>query len=150
MGTSTTPGFARRCCFLVRPAWAHTCGCKSRHKLVTASEVKRNCGRATDRGEEARSEDSGLMNKKRIPGVVERGERANDREAPMANARRRRSDSRVSKVDALTWGDLASCPKGQRSQEWSEESAEAVVATTKPVKKPEAFGDGEGLNERTG
>jgi hypothetical protein len=40
----------------VRPAWAHSCGCKSRHKLVTASEVKRNCMRATDCGEEARIE----------------------------------------------------------------------------------------------
>ena len=112
------------------------------------SEAERNCGRATDRGEEAPSEDIGLMNKKRISGVVERGERPNDREAPMANVWRRRSDSRVSKVDALTWGDLASCLKGQRSQEWSEESAEAVVATTKPVKKPEAFVACEGLNER--
>jgi phosphoribosylformylglycinamidine cyclo-ligase len=37
----------------VRPAWAHSCGCKSRRKLITANEVKRNCERATDRGEEA-------------------------------------------------------------------------------------------------
>jgi ATP-dependent RNA helicase RhlB len=42
--------------FFVRPAWAHSCGCKSRRKLTTASEAKRNCGRATDRGEEAWSE----------------------------------------------------------------------------------------------
>ncbi|MDW9389221.1 hypothetical protein GOA99_32255, partial [Sinorhizobium meliloti] len=26
---------------VVRPAWAHSCGWKSRHELVTASEVKR-------------------------------------------------------------------------------------------------------------
>ena len=113
------------------------------------NEAKRNCGRATDRGEEARSEEIGPMNKNRIPGDVEQGERANDREALMAKARRRRSGGRVSKVDALTWGDLASCLKGQRSQERSEESAEAVVAATKPVKKPEAFVASEGLNERT-
>jgi len=37
----------------VRPAWAHSYGCKSRHKLVTASEEKRNRMRATDCGEEA-------------------------------------------------------------------------------------------------
>src|SRR5665647_2955571 len=37
----------------VRPAWAHSCGCKSRRKLTTANEVKRNCGRATDCGEQA-------------------------------------------------------------------------------------------------
>ncbi|RJG27487.1 hypothetical protein D3872_01160 [Massilia cavernae] len=29
----------------MRPAWAYSCGCKSRRKLTTASEVKRNCGR---------------------------------------------------------------------------------------------------------
>jgi hypothetical protein len=53
-------------------------------------------------------------------------------------------------VDALTWGDLVSCLKGQRELSRSEESAEAVVATTKPVKEPEAFVDREGPNERTG
>jgi hypothetical protein len=114
------------------------------------NEAKRNCGRATDRGEEARSEDDGLMNKKRIRGADERGERTNDREASVAKARWRRSDSRASKVDALTWGDLASCLKGQREQSRSEESAEAVVAAMKPVNKPEAFIEGEGLNERIG
>ena len=114
------------------------------------NEAKRNCGRATDRGEEARSEDDGLMNKNRIQGADEQGERANDREALVAKARRRRSGSRASKVDALTWGDLAWCLKGQRSQERSEESAEAVVAVTKPANKPEAFVTSEGLNKRTG
>ena len=38
--------------FLVRPAWAHSCGCKSHRELITANEAKRNCGRVTDRGEE--------------------------------------------------------------------------------------------------
>jgi len=60
----------------VRPAWAHTCGCKSRHELVTASEAKRNCGRATDRGEAAWSINREPMNKNRIEGVAEQGERA--------------------------------------------------------------------------
>ncbi|NHZ67346.1 hypothetical protein F1735_34910, partial [Massilia sp. CCM 8694] len=40
----------------VRPAWAHSWRCKSSRKLTTVSEVKRNCGRATDCGEEAWSE----------------------------------------------------------------------------------------------
>ena len=40
----------------VRPARAHSCGCKSRRKLITANEVKRNCMRATECGEEAWSE----------------------------------------------------------------------------------------------
>jgi hypothetical protein len=34
--------------YVVRPAWAHSCGCKSRRKLITANEVKRNCVRATE------------------------------------------------------------------------------------------------------
>ena len=114
------------------------------------NEAKRNCGRATDRGEEARSEDVGLMNKKRIRGADEWGERANSREAPMAKTRRRRSDSRASTVDVLTWGDLASCLKGQHEQSWSEESAEVVVVVMKPVKEPEAFIDDEGPNKGHG
>ena len=40
--------------------------------------------------------------------------------------------------------------KGRRSHERSEESAEAVVAASKPVNEPEVFDDCEGLNERTG
>jgi hypothetical protein len=43
----------------VRPAWAHSYGCKSRHKQVTASEAKRNCMRATECGEEAWIETAG-------------------------------------------------------------------------------------------
>ena len=42
--------------FLVRPAWAHSCGCKSRRKLITANEAKRNCMRVTECGKEAWSE----------------------------------------------------------------------------------------------
>ena len=60
--------------FHVRPAWAHTCGCKSRCKLVTVSKVKRNCARATERGKEARSVNREPMNKNRIEGVAEQGE----------------------------------------------------------------------------
>jgi hypothetical protein len=37
----------------VRPAWAHSCGYKSRRKLITANEVKRNRVRVTERGKEA-------------------------------------------------------------------------------------------------
>ena len=90
------------------------------------------------------------MNKNRMRGAVGQGERANDREALVTKARRRKSGSRAWKTDALTWGDLASYLKGQRSQERSEGSAEAVVVATKPVKKPEAFVEDEGPNERTG
>ena len=45
-------------CRVVRPAWAHSCGCESRRKLVTASEVKRNCGRVTATDQSGRRETS--------------------------------------------------------------------------------------------
>jgi hypothetical protein len=114
------------------------------------SEAKRNCGRATDRGEEAWSEEIGPMYKNRIEGASGWGERANDREAPMAKTRTCRSGGRVSKVDALTWGDLALDLKESRRLQRSEESAEAVVAVTKPRKNAEVFIASEGPNERTG
>jgi hypothetical protein len=44
---------------VVRPAWAHSYGCKSRRELVTTSEAKRNCMRVTECGEEAWSEAAG-------------------------------------------------------------------------------------------
>ncbi len=70
------PGF-----FIVRPAWAHTCGCKSRCELVTVSKAKRNCVRATERGKEAWSLNRELMNKNRIEGAAKQGEWAMDHEA---------------------------------------------------------------------
>jgi hypothetical protein len=45
--------------FSCRPAWAHSYGCKSCRELVTMSEVKRNCMRATKCGEEAWIEAAG-------------------------------------------------------------------------------------------
>ena len=49
------PGFV----LVVRPAWAHSYGWKSRRELVTVSEVKRNCMRVTECGEEAWIEAAG-------------------------------------------------------------------------------------------
>lgn len=60
----------------MRPAWAHTCGCKSRCELVTASKVKRNCMRATECGKEAWSINREPMNKNHIEGAAKQGERA--------------------------------------------------------------------------
>ncbi|WP_322059095.1 hypothetical protein [Paraburkholderia sp. J63] len=60
--------------FAVRPAWAPSCGCKSRHKLVTANEVKRNCMRATECGEEAWSVNREPMDKNCIEGAAGQGE----------------------------------------------------------------------------
>jgi hypothetical protein len=71
------------------------------------------------RDREGASEGSGErsrrpMNKNRIRGVDDQGERANDREALVAKGRRRRSDGRARKGDVLTRGDLDSCLKGRR------------------------------------
>ena len=66
---------------LVRPAWAHSCGCKSRRKLTMTNEVKRNCTRVTDCGKEAWSMNHEPMDKNRIEGTAEQGERANNRKA---------------------------------------------------------------------
>jgi hypothetical protein len=50
----------------------------------------------------------------RIGGDAEQGERTGTREALVTKARRRISGGRAVKVDALTWGDLASRLKGRR------------------------------------
>ena len=54
------------------------------------------------------------MNKNRIEGVSEQGERANGREALVTKVRRRRSGGGAVKECVLTWGDLASCLKGRQ------------------------------------
>jgi hypothetical protein len=100
--------------FWGRPAGAHSWRCKSSRKLVTANEVKRNCGRATDRGEEAWSVNREPMNKNRIKGAAEQGERARSREALVAKAKRRKSGGCAVKECVLTRGDLALCLKGRR------------------------------------
>ena len=52
------------------------------------------------------------MNKNRIEGVAEQGERAVYREALVIKARWRRFGGCAVKECVLTWGDLASCLKG--------------------------------------
>ena len=56
----------------------------------------------------------GPMNKNRIEGGAEQGERATSREALVTNGRCRKSGGRAVKECVLTWGDLALCPKGRR------------------------------------
>jgi hypothetical protein len=65
----------------VRPAWAQFWRCKSSRELTTASEVKCNCVRATERGEEARSVNRESRYTKRIRGGAGQGEQARDCEA---------------------------------------------------------------------
>jgi hypothetical protein len=84
--------------FFVRPAWAHTCGCKSRRKLITTNEVKRNCMRATECGKEARSINREPMNKNRIKGVAKQGQWARNHEALVIKAKWRRCGGCAMKV----------------------------------------------------
>ena len=98
----------------MRPAWAHSCGCKSRRKLVTANEAKRNCTRATKCGKEAWSVNREPMDKNRIEGAAQQGERACDRKALVTKAKWRRSGGCAVKECVLTWGDLALFLKGRR------------------------------------
>ncbi|AQQ18770.1 hypothetical protein A8D61_12740 [Burkholderia cenocepacia] len=89
----------------MRPAWAHSCGCKSRHKLVTANEVKRNCMRATECGEEAWSVNREPMDKNCIEGAAVQGERATHREALVTKAKQRKCGGCAMKECALTQWD---------------------------------------------
>jgi hypothetical protein len=54
------------------------------------------------------------MNKNRIEGAAEQGERARFREALVIKARRRRSGGCAGKECVLIWGDLALWLKGRR------------------------------------
>jgi hypothetical protein len=82
--------------------------------LITANEVKRNCVRATERGEEAWSINCEPMDKNRIEGAAEQGEGAMNREALVIKAKRRKSGGCAVKECVLTWGDLALWLKGRR------------------------------------
>ena len=66
------------------------------------------------------------MNKNRIEGAAEQGERAMSREALVIKARQRRSGGCAVKECVLTRGDLALWLKGRRFCR-SEKSAEVVV-----------------------
>ncbi|MFZ1901238.1 MAG: hypothetical protein WAU35_12170, partial [Azonexus sp.] len=111
---------------------AHSCGCKSRRKLITANEAKRNCVRATERGEEVWSINCEPMDKNRIEGAAEQGKRASNREVLVIKAKWRKSGGCAVKECVLTWGDLASCLKGRRGNTERERQAvrsRAVDAT---------------------
>ncbi len=88
--------------FLVRPALAHSCGCKSRHELVATNEAKRNSMRATECGEEAWSVDREPMGKKLREGAAEQGERAKNREALVTKAKWRKCSGSAMKECVLT------------------------------------------------
>lgn len=56
------------------------------------------------------------MNKNRIQGAAEQGERANHREALVVKAKWRRSGGCAVKECVLTWGDLVLRLKGRRKK----------------------------------
>ena len=56
----------------------------------------------------------GPMNKNRMEGAADQGERTQDRKALVTKGRRRKSGGRAVKECVLTWGDLALCLKGRR------------------------------------
>jgi hypothetical protein len=62
------------------------------------------------------------MNKNRIEGAAEQGERAKNREAPVIKAKRRKSGGCAAKECVLTWGALALRLKGRRSDTEREDS----------------------------
>ena len=100
--------------------------------MITANEVKRNCVRATERGEEAWIVICEPMDKNRIEGAAEQGERASDREALVIKVKWRKSGGCAEKECVLTWGDLASRLKGRRMKPERERQAvrsRAVDAT---------------------
>ena len=70
--------------------------------------------RVTECGKEAWSVICEPMNKNRIEGAAEQGERAHDREALVIKAKWRKSGGCAEKECVLTWGDLALCLKGRR------------------------------------
>ena len=72
---------------MVRPAWAHSYGCKSRRKLITTGEAKRNCMRVTECGKEAWNINCEPMNKNRIRGTAKQGDWAINQEALVIKAR---------------------------------------------------------------
>ena len=138
------PKRLRLCLCLVRPAWAHTCGCKSCHELVTVSEVKRNRTRATECGKEAWSINREPMNKNRIEGAAKQGERARNREALVTKVKRRKCGGCAMKVCVLTWGDLAWCLKGRQRKLEREVSRGRSSAGSGPMRqKPKHEGPNE-------
>ena len=70
----------------MRAAWSHSWRCTSSGELVTVSEVKRNCMRATECGKQAWSINCEPMDKIRIEGVAEQGERARNCKAFVTKA----------------------------------------------------------------
>ncbi|WP_295509412.1 alcohol dehydrogenase catalytic domain-containing protein [Accumulibacter sp.] len=99
---------------VVRPAWARSWRWKSSRKLATANEVKRNCTRATECGEEAWSETASRWTRTRYEAQPSRASGQRSAKLSWPRLRRRKSGGCAGKDRVLTWGDLASWLKGRR------------------------------------
>jgi hypothetical protein len=73
------------------------------------------------------------MNKNRIEGVANQGERAKSREALVTKGKRCRSGGRAVKEWVLIWGDLAVRLKERRCSSRSEKSADAIVCAEQRI-----------------
>ena len=91
----------------VRPAWARSSGCKSPAELATARRVKRNCVRATERGEEAWSVNRGRWTRTGYEALPTRASRLSSAKLLWPTVRRRQCGGCAVKDRVLTWGDLA-------------------------------------------
>ncbi len=84
--------------------------CRVGHSEASEAQLRegdRAWGGSVERSRESR-------NTNRIEGAAEQGERAMNREAVVAKARRRRCGDCAVKDRVLTWGDLALRLKGRR------------------------------------
>jgi hypothetical protein len=96
--------------------------------LITTNEVKRNCMRATECGEEAWSVNREPMNKNCIEGAAKQGKWAMNHEALVIKARRRRCGGCAMKECDPYLGRSRFAPERATVLNRSEKSAEAVVA----------------------
>jgi hypothetical protein len=92
---------------------------------------------ATECGKEAWSVNREPMNKNRIEGVAEQGERARSREALVTKARWRKCGGCAVKECGPYLGRSRFVPERATVMNWSEKSAEAIVAGVARLMKPE-------------
>jgi len=93
----------------VRPAWARSWRWRSSREPTTASEVKRNCVRGTERWEEARSETASRGTRAASEAAPGRASRQVTATLLWSRPRRRKCGDCGVKDCVLTWGDLPHC-----------------------------------------
>ena len=89
-------------------------GASPPRKLTTVSKVKRNCGRATDRGEEAWSEVAGRWTRTGYRAMPTKASGHDSAKLLWSRVRQRKSGGRAMKECVLTRGDLVLRVKARR------------------------------------